>query len=120
MGLEGDYKLLTNNQILNRFKKIKKLIKQRKYKSSISNNIDIYLCDIFAIIREMSKRILNMRHFDVQLLGGLSLHYGNIIEMKTGEGKTLVATLPAILNSMVGKSVHIVTVNEYLALRDMS
>src|SRR2546425_1463512 len=74
--------------------------------------------DVFAVVREAGKRILNMRHFDVQLIGGVVLHQGRISEMKTGEGKTLVATLPAYLNALEGKGVHIVTVNDYLARRD--
>src|SRR5438034_5196984 len=72
----------------------------------------------FAVVRETGKRILNMRHFDVQLIGGYVLHQGRISEMKTGEGKTLVATLPAYLNALEGKGVHVVTVNDYLAKRD--
>ena len=76
------------------------------------------LVDAFAVVREASKRTLNMRHFDVQLIGGMILHRGMITEMKTGEGKTLVATLPAYLNALTGKGVHIVTVNDYLAARD--
>src|SRR2546425_11520218 len=74
--------------------------------------------DVFAVVREAGKRILNMRHFDVQLIGGVVLHQGRISEMKTGEGKTLVATLPAYLNALDQKGVHIVTVNDYLARRD--
>ncbi len=76
------------------------------------------LNDVFAIVREVGKRTLNMRHFDVQLIGGMVLHDGKIAEMKTGEGKTLVATLPVVLNAMSGKGVHVVTVNDYLAKRD--
>src|SRR6266581_5098125 len=72
----------------------------------------------FAVVRETGKRILNMRHFDVQLIGGYVLHQGRISEMKTGEGKTLVATLAAYLNALEGKGVHVVTVNDYLAKRD--
>jgi preprotein translocase subunit SecA len=74
--------------------------------------------DAFAVVREVSRRLLHMRHFDVQLIGGIVLHEGKIAEMKTGEGKTLVATLPVYLNSLVGKGVHVVTVNDYLAKRD--
>ena len=70
------------------------------------------------MVREAARRTLNMRHFDVQLLGGMVLHQGKIAEMKTGEGKTLVATLPAYLNALNGKGVHVVTVNDYLANRD--
>jgi preprotein translocase subunit SecA len=81
-------------------------------------SLDELLPEAFAVVREASKRTLRMRHFDVQLIGGMVLHYGKIAEMKTGEGKTLVATLPAYLNALTGKSVHIVTVNDYLANRD--
>ena len=74
--------------------------------------------EAFAVVREVGRRVLNMRHFDVQLIGGAVLHAGKIAEMKTGEGKTLVATLPAYLNALEGKGVHVVTVNDYLARRD--
>jgi len=80
--------------------------------------LDDLLPEVFAVVREAGKRILSMRHFDVQLIGGIVLHEGKISEMKTGEGKTLVATLPAYLNALEGKGVHIVTVNDYLAGRD--
>src|SRR3954464_7120183 len=80
--------------------------------------LDDLLVEAFAVVREAGKRVLNMRHFDVQLIGGAVLHKGKIAEMKTGEGKTLVATLPAYLNALGGKGVHVVTVNDYLALRD--
>ncbi len=80
--------------------------------------LDELLPEAFAVVREASKRTLRMRHFDVQLIGGMVLHYGKIAEMRTGEGKTLVATLPAYLNALTGKGVHIVTVNDYLAKRD--
>ncbi len=80
--------------------------------------IDEILIPAFAVVREAAKRTLKMRHFDVQLVGGMVLHYGKIAEMKTGEGKTLVATLPAYLNALTGRSVFIVTVNDYLAKRD--
>ncbi len=81
-------------------------------------NLDDILPEAFAVVRETAKRVLGMRHYDVQLLGGIVLHQGMISEMKTGEGKTLVATLPAYLNALTGKGVHIVTVNDYLANRD--
>ncbi|MEN9207677.1 MAG: accessory Sec system translocase SecA2, partial [Gloeomargarita sp. GMQP_bins_14] len=81
-------------------------------------SLDDLLPEAFAVVREAGKRVLGMRHFDVQLLGGIVLHEGQIAEMKTGEGKTLVATLPAYLNALTGKGVHIVTVNDYLARRD--
>ena len=80
--------------------------------------LDSLLPEAFAVVREVSKRLLNMRHFDVQLIGGMVLHQGSIAEMKTGEGKTLVATLPVYLNSLTGRGVHVVTVNDYLARRD--
>ena len=82
--------------------------------------LDELLPEVFAVVREAGKRTLNMRHFDVQLIGGMVLHYGKIAEMRTGEGKTLVATLPACLNALAGKGVHVVTVNDYLAQRDAS
>src|SRR5205807_3425314 len=76
------------------------------------------LPEAFAVCREGGKRVLDMRHFDVQLMGGIVLHNGKIAEMKTGEGKTLVATLPVYLNALTGRGVHLVTVNDYLARRD--
>ena len=96
-------------------------------KSNISSELDLkkqkellgdFLPKAFAILREASKRVLDMRHFDVQLIGGMVLHECQIAEMKTGEGKTLVATLPCFLNALTGKGVHVVTVNDYLARRD--
>jgi preprotein translocase subunit SecA len=91
-----------------------------KFRERISNgeSLDDILPEAFAAVREVGKRVLNMRHFDVQLIGGIVLHRGRIAEMKTGEGKTLVATLPAYLNALEGKGVHVVTVNDYLAGRD--
>ena len=91
-----------------------------EFKQRIENGspLDDILPEAFAVAREAGKRILNMRHFDVQLIGGYALHTGRIAEMKTGEGKTLVATLPAYLNALEGKGVHVVTVNDYLARRD--
>ncbi len=81
-------------------------------------SLDVLLPEAFAVVREGSKRVLKMRHFDVQLLGGMTLHNGKIAEMRTGEGKTLMATLPVYLNALTGKGVHVVTVNDYLARRD--
>ena len=81
-------------------------------------SLDVILPEAFAVCREASKRVLKMRHFDVQLIGGMVLHYGKIAEMRTGEGKTLVATLAAYLNALSGRGVHVVTVNDYLAQRD--
>src|SRR5581483_6748582 len=80
--------------------------------------LDDLLPEAFATVREAAKRTLGQRHFDVQLIGGMVLHEGKIAEMKTGEGKTLVATLPVYLNALAGKGVHVVTVNDYLAKRD--
>ena len=89
--------------------------KQRLEKSE---TLDSILPEAFAVVREAAKRTLGQRHYDVQLMGGAALHRGNIAEMRTGEGKTLVSTLPAYLNALSGKGVHIVTVNDYLAERD--
>src|SRR5881628_331602 len=89
-----------------------------KQRSENGESLEDLLPDAFAVVRETGKRALNMRHFDVQLIGGVVLHQGRISEMKTGEGKTLVATLPAYLNALEGKGVHVVTVNDYLARRD--
>src|SRR6267154_5429533 len=80
--------------------------------------LDDLLVPAFAAVREAGRRFVNMRHFDVQLIGGITLHRGKVAEMKTGEGKTLVATLPVYLNALEGKGVHVVTVNDYLARRD--
>ena len=90
------------------------------FKERINNGqtLDSILPEAFAVVREAAKRTLGQRHYDVQLMGGAALHKGNIAEMKTGEGKTLVSTLPAYLNALAGKGVHIVTVNDYLAERD--
>ncbi len=94
--------------------------KTEEFKNRLNNGetLDDILPEAFAVAREASKRVLGMRHFDVQLIGGIILHQGRIAEMKTGEGKTLVATLPVYLNALTGKGVHVVTVNDYLAKRD--
>src|SRR5450830_1014893 len=94
--------------------------KTAEFKARVANGetLDALLPEAFAVCREASKRVMKMRHFDVQLLGGMVLHNGKIAEMRTGEGKTLVATLPAYLNALAGRGVHIVTVNDYLASRD--
>jgi preprotein translocase subunit SecA len=94
--------------------------KTEEFKTRVAGgeSLDDVLVEAFAVVREAGKRVLNMRHFDVQLIGGMVLHSGKIAEMKTGEGKTLVATLPAYLNALEGKGVHVVTVNDYLARRD--
>ena len=87
-------------------------------KSVEKQALDEILPEAFAVVREAGRRAVNMRHFDVQLIGGMVLHQGKISEMKTGEGKTLVATLPCYLNALAGRGVHVVTVNDYLAKRD--
>jgi preprotein translocase subunit SecA len=94
--------------------------KTREFRQRVADGttIDDLLVEAFAVVREAGRRVLHMRHFDVQLLGGIVLHGGRIAEMKTGEGKTLVSTLPAYLNALAGKGVHVVTVNDYLARRD--
>ena len=94
--------------------------KTEEFKEQLKNGktLDEILPEAFAVVREASKRVLGMRHFDVQLIGGIVLHQGRIAEMRTGEGKTLVATLPVYLNALTGKGVHVITVNDYLAKRD--
>src|ERR1700760_4825192 len=91
-----------------------------QFKERLANgeSLDDLMNEAFAVCREAGRRVLNMRHFDVQLIGGVVLHRGRIAEMKTGEGKTLVATLPSYLNGLTGNGVHVVTVNDYLARRD--
>lgn len=89
-----------------------------KKRYSDGESLDSILPEAFAVVREAGKRVLGMKHFKVQLIGGIVLHQGRIAEMKTGEGKTLVSTLPAYLNALTGNGVHIVTVNDYLAKRD--
>ncbi len=109
--LEESFSKLSDQDLLNNTFKFKESFKQGK-------SLDELLPEAFANVREAAKRTLNQRHFDVQLVGGIILHRGKIAEMKTGEGKTLVATLPAYLNALAEKGVHIVTVNDYLAKRD--
>lgn len=109
--LEAVYEPLSDDELKAKFNALKDEVKNGKELNDV-------LYDVFAIVREASKRVLKMRHFDVQLIGGMVLNDGNIAEMKTGEGKTLVATLPVVLNAMSGKGVHVVTVNDYLAKRD--
>ena len=110
--LEATYEKMNDEELKSAFNGFKDEI-QKKTKT-----LDDVLNDVFAIIREASKRTTGMRHFDVQMIGGIVLNQGDIAEMKTGEGKTLVATLPVILNAMSGEGVHVVTVNDYLARRD--
>ena len=110
--LAETYKAMNKTEL----RKQTQVLKDRLAKKGTT--LDDILPDAFALVREASDRILGMRHFDVQLIGGLVLHEGNIAEMKTGEGKTLVATLPTYLNALEGKGAHVVTVNDYLAQRD--
>nr|WP_103600796.1 preprotein translocase subunit SecA [Campylobacter concisus] len=110
--LEPTYEKMSDDELKIKFNELKSQVVEEKV------TLDEILNDVFAIVREASKRVLKMRHFDVQLIGGMVLNEGRIAEMKTGEGKTLVATLPVILNAMSGKGVHVVTVNDYLAKRD--
>ncbi len=110
--LESKYELMSDEDLQSAFETLKSAVKDK------SKTLDDVLLDSFAITREASKRVLGMRHFDVQLIGGMALHEGKIAEMKTGEGKTLVATLAITLNAMTGDGVHLVTVNDYLASRD--
>ncbi len=110
--LEETYEKMSDEELKSAFENFKKEI------NTAEKTLDDILYDIFAIVREVSKRTTGLRHFDVQMVGGLVLHEGDIAEMKTGEGKTLVATLPVVLNAMSGKGVHVVTVNDYLAKRD--
>ncbi|WAL60373.1 preprotein translocase subunit SecA [Thermocoleostomius sinensis] len=109
--LEEEIQALSDEQLVG---------KTAEFRQRIENgeSLDDLLPEAFAVVREAGKRVLGMRHFDVQLIGGMVLHDGQIAEMKTGEGKTLVATLPAYLNALSGKGVHVVTVNDYLARRD--
>lgn len=110
--LSDKYKKMTKPELKNQTEVLKKKLQKK------STTLDSILPDAFALVRETSERILKMRHFDVQLIGGMALHEGNVAEMKTGEGKTLVATLPVYLNALTGDGVHVVTVNDYLAQRD--
>ncbi len=109
--LEPEMEKLTDKELTGKTEYLKKQLEEGK-------TLDDILPEAFAVVREASKRVLGLRHFDVQLIGGIILHQGRISEMKTGEGKTLVATLPAYLNALKGKGVHVITVNDYLAKRD--
>lgn len=108
--LEDKYKKMSDSRLQEQTEVLKKRLKKE--------SLDAILPDAFAVVREAADRALGMRHFDVQLIGGMVLHEGNVSEMKTGEGKTLVATAPVYLNALTGKGVHVVTVNEYLSQRD--
>ncbi len=123
--LEPEISKLTDEQLKAKTDEFRSIIASRKTSSDPKRDreleeeaLEAILPEAFAVVREAGKRTLNMRHFDVQLLGGIILHKGQIAEMRTGEGKTLVATLPAYLNALTGKGVHVVTVNDYLAKRD--
>ena len=123
--LEEEFTKLSDEDLKNKTQEFKAILAKRPTSNDIKKDrelekqaLDAILPEAFATVREAGKRVLNMRHFDVQLLGGMFLHEGQIAEMRTGEGKTLVATLPAYLNALTGKGVHIVTVNDYLAQRD--
>ncbi len=109
--LEAEISSLSDEQLRAKTELFKQRVQQ-------GETLDALLPEAFAVVREAGKRALQMRHFDVQLIGGMVLHYGKIAEMRTGEGKTLMATLPAYLNALSGKGVHVVTVNDYLAARD--
>src|SRR6185437_10662436 len=109
--LEAEVSALSDDALKARTQDFKKQIAD-------GTSLDDILVPAFATVREAAKRTLGQRHFDVQLVGGMILHEGKIAEMKTGEGKTLVATLPVYLNALTGRGVHVVTVNDYLAKRD--
>src|SRR5690349_16925115 len=124
---EAEVRALSDDALKSEFAKLKDEVQDRlkdadptdgSYREKLQAVLDPAIVPAFALAREAGRRFLNMRHFDVQLIGGIVLHEGKIAEMKTGEGKTLVATLPAVLNALAGKGVHIVTVNDYLARRD--
>jgi preprotein translocase subunit SecA len=110
-GLEAKYEQLNDDALRQKTNEFKQRVSQ-------GESLDALLPEAFAVVREGSKRVMKMRHFDVQMMGGIALHQGKIAEMRTGEGKTLTATLAVYLNALSGKGVHVVTVNDYLANRD--
>lgn len=123
--LEPQFEKMTDEELRAKTDEFKEILSKRPTSKDFKTDLklekealDKLLPEAFATVREAGKRVLNMRHFDVQLVGGYFLHNGHIAEMRTGEGKTLVATLPAYLNALTGKGVHIITVNDYLAKRD--
>ena len=123
--LEPEFAAMTDEQLRAKTDEFKEILATRPRSNNFKEDLklekealDKLLPEAFATVREAGKRVLNMRHFDVQLIGGYFLHNGHIAEMRTGEGKTLVATLPAYLNALTGKGVHVITVNDYLAKRD--
>ncbi len=124
---EAEVQSLSDEDLKTRFAELRAKVQEQlkdadpaesAYKEQLQRAMEAAMVPAFALVREAGRRFLNMRHFDVQLIGGIVLHEGKIAEMKTGEGKTLVATLPAALNALAGRGVHIVTVNDYLARRD--
>ena len=129
-GTRSEKILKSLNPVLNKINNFEKEIsalsndelkaKTKEFKDRLKNGqaLDDIIVEAFAVVRETAKRVLGERHYDVQILGGLVLHKGMITEMKTGEGKTLVSSLPVYLNALTGKGVHVVTVNDYLAKRD--
>src|SRR5690606_19150760 len=110
-GLEAQFEKLSDEELRGQTDIFKRRVAD-------GESLDSLLPEAFAVVREGSKRVMKMRHFDVQLVGGLALHHGKVAEMRTGEGKTLTSTLPVYLNALTGKGVHVVTVNDYLASRD--
>jgi len=123
--LEPQFEAMTDDELRAKTDEFKEILSKRPTSKDFKTDrklekeaLDKILPEAFATVREAGKRVLNMRHFDVQLIGGYFLHNGHIAEMRTGEGKTLVATLPAYLNALTGKGVHVITVNDYLAKRD--
>ncbi len=123
--LEPEFEKLSDDELKAKTQEFKEILSKRETSEDFREDrilekeaLDKILPEAFATVREAAKRVLNMRHFDVQLMGGYFLHNGQIAEMRTGEGKTLVATLPAYLNALTGKGVHVITVNDYLAKRD--
>ena len=111
ISLEDKYSSITDEDLRHQTDFLKNRLKS-------GETLDDILFDAFAVVREAAKRVLNMKHYKVQIIGGICLHQGRVAEMRTGEGKTLVATLPAYLNALSGEGVHVVTVNDYLAMRD--
>jgi preprotein translocase subunit SecA len=118
--LEDEIKKLSDSDLKGKTKYFQKKLKQVKNRDEENKILDEILPEAFAVVREASKRTLGQRHYDVQLIGGMVLHRGEIAEMKTGEGKTLTATLPIYLNALTGRGVHVITVNDYLSQRDAS
>lgn len=123
--LEPQFEAMSDDELRAKTDEFKEILRNRPHSDDFKTDrkyekeaLDKILPEAFATVREAGKRVLNMRHFDVQLIGGYFLHNGHIAEMRTGEGKTLVATLPAYLNALTGKGVHVITVNDYLAKRD--